>query len=52
MPCVWVQAWDGASRMKDGNEAIKNIEFAVDYRDKGSSTWLKLAREPQESQEP
>ena len=44
MQCVWVAAWDGASRMK-GGEAIKSIEHAVDYRDKGTSTWLKLARE-------
>lgn len=45
MRCVWVAAWDGASRMKDG-EAIKNNEFAVDNRNTGKSTWLKLAREP------
>ncbi len=44
MRCVWVAAWDGASRMKDG-DAIKSVEFAVDHRDKGTSTWLKLARE-------
>jgi len=44
MRCVWVAAWDGAARMKDG-DAIKNIEFAVDNRTKGTSTWLKLARE-------
>lgn len=44
MQCVWVAAWDGASRMK-GGEAIKSIEHAVDYREKGTSTWLKLARE-------
>lgn len=44
MRCVWVAAWDGASRMKDG-EAIKNIEFAVDHRDQGTSTWLRLARD-------
>jgi len=44
MRCVWVEAWDGASRMKDG-DAIKSIEFAIDHRDKGTSTWLKLARE-------
>ena len=43
MPCVWVAAWDGASRMKKGS-AIQNIDHAVDHRDKGSSTWLKLAR--------
>lgn len=50
MRCVWVAAWDGASRMK-GGEAIKNIEFAVDYREKGKSTWLKLARKKVESNE-
>ncbi|WP_409432992.1 methylenetetrahydrofolate reductase C-terminal domain-containing protein [Litorimonas sp. RW-G-Af-16] len=44
MRCVWVNAWDGAERMKN-SEAIKEIEFAVDYRDKGKSSWLKLARE-------
>jgi len=44
MRCVWVAAWDGAARMKD-SEAIKVIDFAVDYREKGTSTWLKLARE-------
>ncbi len=44
MRCVWVAAWDGASRMKNG-AAIETIEFAVDHRGKGKSTWLKLARE-------
>lgn len=44
MKCVWVLAWDGASRMK-GGEAINDIEFAVDHRDRGKSSWLKLARE-------
>jgi len=44
MRCVWVAAWDGASRMKNG-DVIKDLEFAVDNRGKGTSTWLKLARE-------
>ena len=43
MKCVWVQGWDGASRMKTGDK-IKNIEFAVDHRQKGKSTWLRIAR--------
>ncbi len=43
MRCVWVEAWNGAARMKDGG-AIKDIQFAVDYRDSGSSAWLRLAR--------
>jgi hypothetical protein len=44
MRCVWVAAWDGASRMKNG-EVIKDLEFAVDHRDQGKSTWLRLARD-------
>lgn len=44
MKCVWVLAWDGAERMKESS-AIKDIEFSGDHRDKGKSTWLKLARE-------
>jgi hypothetical protein len=44
MRCVWVAAWDGASRMQ-GSDAIKSVNFAVDNRLKGSSSWLKLARD-------
>ncbi|MBA4161305.1 MAG: hypothetical protein C0515_04340 [Novosphingobium sp.] len=44
MRCVWVAAWDGASRMQHG-DAIKQVNFAVDHRLKGKSSWLKLARE-------
>ncbi len=44
MRCVWVAAWDGASRMKDG-DAIRNVNFAVDHRAKGTSSWLKMARD-------
>lgn len=44
MRCVWVLAWDGASRMK-GGDAIHDLEFSGDHRDKGKSTWLKLARD-------
>ncbi len=44
MRCVWHAAWDGASRMRDGAAAIREVQFAVDQRDKGTSSWLKLAR--------
>lgn len=44
MRCVWIAAWDGASRMKNG-AAIKQVQFAVDNRDRGKSSWLKLARD-------
>lgn len=43
MKCVWVLAWDGASRMK-GGAAIHDNEFPLDYRDQGKSTWLRIAR--------
>jgi len=44
MLCVWVAAWDGASRMK-GGEGIENLQPALDHRSRGTSSWLKLARE-------
>lgn len=44
MRCVWVAAWDGASRMR-GGDAIREVNFAVDHRAKGTSSWLKLARD-------
>ena len=44
MRCVWLEAWQGAGRMQD-KDAIKGIEFAVDHRLKGSSSWLRIARD-------
>lgn len=44
MRCVWVEAWEGASRMKSGDD-IKQAQFSVDHRQKGSSSWLRLARD-------
>ncbi|VAW19595.1 5,10-methylenetetrahydrofolate reductase, small subunit [hydrothermal vent metagenome] len=46
MACVWVCAWEGAGRMKNAG-AINNIQFALDYRKTGTSSWLELARENQ-----
>lgn len=45
MRCVWVEAYAGSQRMVAGKEAIKVVQFAVDGRLKGKSTWLKVARE-------
>ena len=45
MRCVWVEAYDGSQRMVAGKEAIKVVQFAVDGRLKGSSSWLRVARE-------
>ena len=45
MRCVWHAAWDGASRMREGSTAIHEVQFAVDQRNKGKSSWLRLARD-------
>jgi hypothetical protein len=44
MPCVWVKAYEGSRRMEDG-EKIRNVQPPIDHRLKGSSSWLKVARE-------
>ena len=44
MRCVWVEAWDGAAQMKEGG-TINDVEFAIDHRRIGTSTWLRLARD-------
>lgn len=45
MRCVWVEAWDGATRMKDGLEKIRTVQPPVDRSLEGSSAWLRVARE-------
>jgi hypothetical protein len=44
MKCVWVQGWQGAARMDDGLEKIRNVQHAVDYSIKGKSSWLRVVR--------
>ena len=44
MKCVWVDAWDGASRMK-GGDRISTVQPPVDRSLEGSSSWLRVARE-------
>jgi hypothetical protein len=44
MRCVWVDAWNGAADMEDG-DTIKDLEFAVDHNRIGQSSWLRLARD-------
>ena len=44
MPCVWVDAFAGSQRMRAGKDAIKVVQFAVDRRLQGRSSWLKVAR--------
>ena len=45
MACVWVAAVAGSKRMRAGSEAIHVVQFAVDRRLEGCSSWLAVARE-------
>ena len=44
MPCVWCEAWEGASRMKNGDK-IHEVLPPVDRTLEGSSSWLRVSRE-------
>ena len=44
MRCVWVEAWEGSRRMRDG-DAINRVQVAVDFDLQGKSSWLRVARE-------
>lgn len=44
MRCVWVLAWDGATRMK-GGQKIREVLPPVDRSLDGSSAWLRVGRE-------
>jgi hypothetical protein len=44
MPCVWVKAWEGSLRMRGGG-AIGAAQPPVDHGLKGTSSWLRHARE-------
>ncbi|MCX8951955.1 methylenetetrahydrofolate reductase C-terminal domain-containing protein [Ruegeria sp. NA] len=45
MKCVWALAWNGASRMRDGADKIKEVLPPVEHTLKGSSSWLRVSRE-------
>ncbi len=45
MKCVWVEALNGASRMKYGVQKIAVVQPPVDRSLQGSSAWLRIARE-------
>lgn len=46
MKCVWVEAWDGASRMQGGAK-IHEVQFATDKSKIGTSAWLNLLEQRQ-----
>ena len=44
MPCVWVEAWKGAQRLRHGTRAMAQVQPPIDHRRKGRSSWLAVAR--------
>jgi hypothetical protein len=45
MRCVWVEAYRGAERIPGGVDAMGTVQFAVDQRQQGRSSWLRVVRE-------
>jgi hypothetical protein len=45
MRCVWVDGFAGSQSMGDGRQAIHVVQWAVDRRLQGRSSWLAVARE-------
>lgn len=42
--CVWLEAWEGAGRMRHGGR-IGELQAPLDHRLKGRSAWLRLLAE-------
>lgn len=42
--CVWVDAWEGSRRMHSG-DTINEVQEPVDFRLKGTSSWLRVVRQ-------
>ena len=51
MRCVWVQAWDGAGRMRGGAK-IEEVQPDVDRSLQGRSSWLRVVRQKLAEREP
>jgi hypothetical protein len=45
MRCVWVEAYRGSVRIPGGVESMSVVQFAVDQRQQGRSSWLRVVRE-------
>ena len=44
MRCVWIDAWEGSRRMKEGDR-IHAVQLPVDHRLAGTSSWLRVIRQ-------
>jgi hypothetical protein len=51
MKCVWVEAYRGSERIPGGVRSMSAVQFAVDQRQQGRSSWLRVAREKAETSE-
>jgi Methylene-tetrahydrofolate reductase C terminal len=51
MRCVWVEAYRGSLRIPGGVQAMREVQFAVDQRQQGRSSWLRVVRESTSSGE-
>lgn len=45
MRCVWVEAFEGSERMREGRQLIRIVQPAVDRRLEGRSSWLRVAQQ-------
>jgi len=45
MKCVWVAAYEGSQDIPGGVQAMRVIQFAVDWRLSGTSSWLRVVRD-------
>ena len=50
MRCVWVEASRGAQQLRNG-ERIAHVQFAVDSRLRGRSSWIAVARDARRANE-
>ena len=48
MRCVWVEAYRGSERIPGGVESMSKVQFALDQRTQGHSSWLRVVREKSE----
>jgi hypothetical protein len=51
MRCVWVEAFEGSQRMREGARMIHQVLPPIDRRLEGRSSWLIVARETAEAAE-
>lgn len=52
MRCVWIEAWSGASRMRDGARRITLVRAPLDRQLQGRSAWLHPPRVPAPAADP